>query len=119
MEAGLLRATVWTSIAVVVLGAERPSDADRIAKIERGLNLPELMKRHSIPGISVAVIEDFKTVWAKGYGVTDKGGSVQVTPQTLFLAGSISKPVAAVGALSLVERERLSLPEDVSAKLKT
>ena len=114
-----MRATVWTSIAVVVLGAECPSDADRIAKIERGLNLPELMKRHNIPGISVAVIEDFKTVWAKGYGVTDKGGSVQVTPQTLFLAGSISKPVAAVGALSLVERERLSLPEDVSAKLKT
>ena len=42
----MVRATVWTSMAVVVLGAERPSDADRIAKIERGLNLPELMKRH-------------------------------------------------------------------------
>jgi len=39
--------------------------------------------------------------------------------QTLFLAGSISKPVAAIGALSLVERGKLSLTEDVNARLKS
>jgi CubicO group peptidase (beta-lactamase class C family) len=119
MRSFLRRAAMWTSIAVVTLGAGPPGVDDRIARIERQLNLPQLMKQHNVPGVSVAVIENFRKAWAKGYGVTEKGGSVRVTPQTLFLAGSISKPVAAIGALLLVERGKLSLAGDVNAKLKT
>jgi CubicO group peptidase (beta-lactamase class C family) len=36
----------------------------------------------------------------------------------LFQAGSISKPVAALGALRLVEDGRLSLDDDVNRRLK-
>ena len=42
-----------------------------------------------------------------------------MTPRTLFLAGSISKPVTAVGALALVDAGKLSLDSDVNATLKT
>lgn len=87
--------------------------------IERSLNLDQLMRRFQIPGISIAVIDNYKIVCAKGYGVTEKNGSSPVTPSTLFLAGSISKPVAAVGALYLVQQGKLSLDENVNAKLKT
>lgn len=87
--------------------------------VESHLKLDQLMKQRQIPGMSVAVIENYKIVCAKGYGVTKKGGSDPVTPTTLFLAGSISKPVAAVGALYLVQQGKLSLDEDVNLKLKT
>jgi CubicO group peptidase (beta-lactamase class C family) len=43
----------------------------------------------------------------------------QSLPRTLFQAGSISKPVAAVGALSLVEKGQLALDESVNQKLKS
>jgi len=94
-------------------------DAARMQAVESGLDLGRLMKQHQIPGISIAVIEGYKIVCAKGYGVTQKDGSDPVTPATLFLAGSISKPVAAVGALYLVQQGKLSLDEDINLKLKS
>ena len=42
-----------------------------------------------------------------------------MTTSTLFQAGSISKPVAALGALRLVEQGKLALDEDVNARLTT
>jgi CubicO group peptidase (beta-lactamase class C family) len=83
------------------------------------LSLPQLMELYKIPGLSVAVIDNYQIVWAKAYGVTDAGSKTPVTTKTLFQAGSISKPVAATGTLWLVEKGKLSLDEDVNQKLKT
>lgn len=83
------------------------------------LSLAELMKTYNVPGLSLAVIENFKVVDVKAYGVIAPGSSTPVTPHTLFQAGSISKPVAAAGALYLVEQGKLSLDEDVNKKLKS
>jgi CubicO group peptidase (beta-lactamase class C family) len=83
------------------------------------LSLQKLMELYKIPGFSIAVIDNYQIVWAKAYGVTDAGTKTPVTTKTLFQAGSISKPVAATGALWLVEKGKLSLDEDVNQKLKT
>lgn len=83
------------------------------------LNLEKLMQLYKCPGLSVAVIDNFKIAWAKGYGVTEAGSNTPVTVHTLFQAGSISKPVAATGTLSLVEQGKLSLDENVNIKLKS
>ena len=82
-------------------------------------NLKQLMEALNVPGLSVAVIDDFKIAWTKTYGVTEAGTSTSVTANTLFQAGSISKPVAATGALYLVEHGKLSLDENVNQELKT
>jgi CubicO group peptidase (beta-lactamase class C family) len=81
------------------------------------VTLQKLMEVYKVPGLSVAVIDNFRIVWAKGYGVTEAGSPTPVTTKTLFQAGSISKPVAATGALTLVEHGKLSLDEDVNRKL--
>jgi len=83
------------------------------------LDLPGLMKLLNIPAVSVAVIDDYKIAWAKGYGVLEAGGQTPVSTKTLFQAGSISKPVTAAAALHLVEEGKLSLDEDVNRKLKS
>ena len=83
------------------------------------LNLEQLMQTYKVPGLSVAVIDNFKIAWAKGYGVTEPGSHNPVTIHTLFQAGSISKPVAATGALSVVQQGTLSLDENVNDKLKS
>src|SRR5438093_1953792 len=61
------------------------------------------MKNHGIIGVSIAIIEDGKIRKANGYGFTDKNAAMHVTTNTLFQAGSVSKPVAALGALRMVE----------------
>jgi CubicO group peptidase (beta-lactamase class C family)/predicted transcriptional regulator YdeE len=83
------------------------------------LSIAELMKAFNVPALSIAVIENYKIVDAKAYGVIAPGSSTPVTTKTLFQAGSISKPVATTGALSLVEQGKLSLDENVNNKLTT
>ncbi len=105
--------------------------AERIKRVENGvhpvlldknelpfeLTIQKLMQMYRVPGLSVAVIDNFKIVWAKGYGVAEAGTMTPVTANTLFQAGSVSKPVAAVGALCLVEQGKLSFDEDVNKRL--
>jgi len=83
------------------------------------VDLAKLMQLNNVPGLSVAIIDNFQIVFAKGYGVIEHGSTTPVTRHTLFQAGSISKPVAATGALYLTEHGKLVLDEDVNKKLKT
>lgn len=76
------------------------------------------MENHGILGASVAIIEKGEVCKAQGYGFTDKTRTIPVTSNTLFQAGSISKPVAALGALRLVQDGRLTLDGDVNRWLK-
>ncbi len=77
------------------------------------------MKQFHTPGVSIAVVKDFKVQWAKGYGVADEKTGRPVEVDTLFQAASISKPVTAMAALKLVQDGRFSLDDDVKKLLKT
>lgn len=81
--------------------------------------LADLMREHRVPGVSIAVVRDGKLDWTYGVGLADVETGRAVTPQTLFQAASISKPVAAAAALSMVQDGLLDLDEDVNVKLKS
>ncbi len=83
------------------------------------LHLIDRMKFYKVPGVSVAVIDNGAIAWARGYGVRETGTEEPVTTNTLFQAASISKSVAAVVALRLVEQGSLELDEDVNRKLRS
>ncbi|CAN5336316.1 hypothetical protein BH10BAC4_BH10BAC4_03140 [soil metagenome] len=107
------------------------SASDQTLKVEKGLigevyftgdstrAIEERMKHFGVPGVSIAVIKDNKIEWSKSYGVMNKDTKEPVTNQTLFQAGSISKPVAAYGALHLVDKGKINLDEDVNTYLKS
>lgn len=83
------------------------------------LNLKERMEHYKVPGISIAVIRNYKVEWARGYGFADVEEKRPVTTQTLFQAASISKSLNAVGVLKLVEQNKLSLDADINTYLKS
>ena len=82
-------------------------------------NIEERMKELGIPGVSVAILKDGTVLWAKGYGVADSSENRKVTTETLFLAGSISKPVAALRAHQLAEKGVINLDTNVNHYLST
>lgn len=88
----------------------------KLAKIN--MSLPARMQQYHVPGFSVAVINDYKIAWTKGYGVLEQGMPQRVATDSLFASGSISKPVSAAAAMALVEKGRLHLDEDVNIKLR-
>jgi CubicO group peptidase (beta-lactamase class C family) len=97
---------------IVLFGASLRADSvdDTVTTI--------LSQRH-IPGVSLAVIQNGRIVRAQGYGVVEAGRPERITADTLFQAGSISKPVAALGVLHLVDAGRLTLDADVNEALQT
>jgi len=42
--------------------------------------IDKLLKQFSVPGVSIAVIKDFKIDWAQGYGLADAEAGTRVTP---------------------------------------
>jgi CubicO group peptidase (beta-lactamase class C family) len=101
----------------------------RIERVEKGLlsavlvkgnpgwTIQERMKFYKVPGVSIAVINDYKVEWARGYGVKDIETNEPVTAETLFQAASISKPVTAMTALKRVEQGKISLDQNINDKL--
>jgi len=83
------------------------------------MKLTERMEHYKIPGVSIAVINDGHLDWARGFGVKEAGMNDPVVPATLFQAGSISKPVAAMAALRLVQEGKVDLDANVNERLKT
>ena len=74
----------------------------------------ELMEEFGVPGVSIAVIHDFKIHWAKAYGVADVETGQLVDIETMFQAASISKPVAAMGVLRAVQDGLFKLDDDIN-----
>ncbi len=85
----------------------------------RTATLSDRMAHHKTPGVSIAVIDGGRVIWARGYGVREAGKPDPVTSRTLFQAGSISKSVTAVMALRLVEAGDVELDEDVNLYLSS
>jgi CubicO group peptidase (beta-lactamase class C family) len=114
-------------------GAQDPAAAARIARIESGLlpavvikgqppqamTIIDRMAHYKVPGVSVAFFDHGQIIWTKAYGFADVVSKKAVTADTLFQAASISKPVAALAALRLVQDGKLNLDEDVNVKLRT
>jgi len=100
-----------------------------IQAIERGLlkvenparkmDLSQRMAYYRVPGFSAALVDGDELVWAKGYGVAEAGGEMSVTGETVFQAASMSKPVAAMVALHLVEAGLMDLDADANHFLRT
>ena len=126
-------AGVWAGWTSTSAGPGVSADAERISRIESGMtgpiaikgrpapaySLAERMEHYKVPGVSVAFFGNDRIVWTRGYGYADVERKTSVSAETLFQAASISKPVAALAALHLVEEGKLSLDEDVNAKLKS
>ncbi|MEO8334185.1 MAG: serine hydrolase domain-containing protein [bacterium] len=99
----------FPALLLITGSAPAPDDLDTF--------VAEQMSMRHIQGLSLAIVENGRIVSARAYGVTDRGDNRPVTTNTLFQAGSISKPVAALGALHLVEQGKLKLDTDVNATL--
>ena len=90
---------------------EHTLTTEKRVEIERAV--AAFMTANSVPGISIAVVENGQSVWSSGFGMSDLEGSAPATSSTLYRLGSISKPITAVAILQLYERGKLDLDAPV------
>lgn len=96
------------------VASDNNSDA-HFANIDR--DMQEFMQQHRLPGASLAVTNNGRIVYARGYGYADIATKKQVEPNSLFRIASLSKPLTAVAILQLVEQGKLGLQEKVMETL--
>src|SRR5436190_5789854 len=90
-----------------------------IVEGEKPQTIQERMAYHNVKGLSIAVIENYKVAWAKGYGWADESEKRPVTAETLFEPGSISKSLNAIGILKLAQDKKVDLYTDINSYLTT
>ena len=90
-------------------------DAARLAELDKFIE--ESRALANVPGAAVAVVQDGKVVLAKGYGVKRKGSKAAVGPRTLFMIGSVTKPLTALMMARLIDEKRFTWDTPVTQVL--
>jgi len=75
--------------------------------------IQDILTEQNVPGASIALVSKDGTIWAGGVGKADLAGGDDVTDQTLFRVGSISKSFTALAVLMLVEQGLVDLDATV------
>lgn len=99
----------------------------RIMLVEKGLKydgktyldiptytLETYMKNSKVPGLSIAVINNFQIEWTKGYGWADLKEEKPVTTEVAFGAASVSKAINGFAFLKLAQDGKIDLHEDIN-----
>jgi CubicO group peptidase (beta-lactamase class C family) len=126
----LLSTYIAGSLVLLLPQSGAAQDAARVIQTIEGRQVPgrqgldpftlrELMDRFHVPGLSIAVIRNFKIDWAQGWGVADVETGAPVNTGTMFQAASMSKPVAAMASLKAIEEGKFGLDQDINTILKS
>jgi CubicO group peptidase (beta-lactamase class C family) len=105
----LFAAIVFLSIKAIAQENNLPS----FVKDSIDLYVEKALNDWKIPGVSVAIVKDGKTVFIKGYGVKEWGGNDKVDENTLFMIGSNTKAFTATAVAMLHAEKKLSLDDKV------
>lgn len=110
-------------ITIMILGmssfistAQKNTHQELIATLNA--ETPIALKEHKVPGLAIAIIENGEVVLKKGYGLADVANKKEVSINSGFNIGSISKMFTAWGIMKLVEDDKIKLDDPVSTYLK-
>jgi len=76
--------------------------------------IPDLMRKHDIPGGAVAVMRDGRLIYARGFGYANVENKTPVQPDALFRIASVSKTLTSAAIMKLVEEGKLKLDDRVA-----
>jgi CubicO group peptidase (beta-lactamase class C family) len=119
---------IAVALAAFVLGAaylvSKPgSDTPAANGAAAGANFPEIetfvqdeMAAQRIPGLALGIVEGERIAYVRGFGAADDSGR-EVTPQTPFIIGSVSKSLTALAVMQLVEADKIEIDAPVQRYL--
>jgi CubicO group peptidase (beta-lactamase class C family) len=108
----MLAVVVGLVVPSVAVGRERTDYRRVVATLSRWV--PEQLQAGHGVGLSIALVDGDRTVWARGFGWANRAGRVPVTAGTLFHIGSTSKTLTAAAVMQLVEQGRVDLDAPLS-----
>jgi CubicO group peptidase (beta-lactamase class C family) len=92
---------------------------DSVATIRKDLAplIRSVQERFKIPGISVVLVRDDEVLWSEGFGLADVAKKRAATPDTLYRAGSLAKPLTAIAVMQLADAGAIDIDGPLSGYL--
>lgn len=123
------RRSIFSVLALFLLFmlAGCASAPPRAGKIDKGnyayvgeyldWRIPSELRHWNVKGVSIAVVDDQRVIWEKGYGLADEANAISASPDTVYRVGSISKLLTATEVMRRVERREIDIDGSLSAQL--
>ncbi|HWZ98177.1 MAG TPA: serine hydrolase [Candidatus Dormibacteraeota bacterium] len=102
--------------AFPALAQEHPTqrlDGSKISTAEIDSTITRLMRATEVTGAGIAIFNEGKVAYAKGYGLRDKEKNLPFTPDTVLTAASLTKSAFACMVMQLVQEKLLDLDKPV------
>jgi CubicO group peptidase (beta-lactamase class C family) len=97
-----IAASLMSMVPIASIGASQPIETRAIDR-----TVARTMKAFDVPGMAVGIVKDGELVFAKGYGVRERGKPEPVGTRTLFQIGSNTKAFTAAALAMLVDAGKL------------
>ena len=101
-----------TFLLVVLFGCSVFAQMDTLDK-----KLQSLFSKYKLMGMSVAVVKGDSVIFSKGYGKKDNTRNLPVDLKTSYRIASISKTFTSAALMSLYDKGKFKLDDDISAYL--
>ncbi len=115
--AGLL--VLFAGGALAVGAVEPMAPSSRFAPVTQSLErlINRELRDKQIPALSIALVDDQRIVWSRGFGLQHPKRKTAATAETVYRVGSVSKLFTDIAIMRLVERGALSLDAPVTQVL--
>jgi CubicO group peptidase (beta-lactamase class C family) len=75
------------------------------------------MEKYNVQGLSIAMVDDQRVIWAQGFGYADVSKKIPATPETIYPTASIAKLFTIIAALQLTEQNKINLDQPLQTYL--
>lgn len=114
----LLKQTILIIAQLIALTSLYGQSAIEQSKFESlSDEIKKIVKDTKAIGVSIALIDNYEIVWAKGFGITKINTRDSVTTETLFQVASITKPITAMTVMKKVQDNSISMTGDIDKQL--
>lgn len=107
---------MFLAVAAGWLGWREPDYRRRPVRSLQDLEreLESLRVRAAIPGMSAAIADDGRIIWARGFALANNEEGVAAGADTIYGLASLTKPYGSTVVLQLVQEGKLRLDDEVS-----
>lgn len=75
------------------------------------------MKKHGLPALSIALVDNQQVLWAQGFGMADPARKIPAAADTIYRVGSVSKLFTDTAIMQLVEKGEIDLDAPITRYL--
>ena len=87
---------------------------DEAARAQIDALAQRAIDEHRTPGLAIGVMSEGKIIYAKGFGLANLETGTKVTPDSVFMIGSITKQFTAAGIMALADQGKLAIDDPIS-----